>query len=102
MKLEGVILSSRWRKLSCEFVAAVFDAPIQNKRSGALFPIFDLRPPDALSYRDVDSHLRKLCAARGALGLVVGEGLDGLRLAVDFRSPLQPFGLDAFRHDVSQ
>jgi hypothetical protein len=69
------------------FVAAVFDAPIQNKRSSLLFPIFDLGPPDALRYRDVDSHPRKLYAARGAFGLVVGEGLDGLRLAVDFSLP---------------
>ena len=52
-----------------------------------LFPIVDLPPPDALRYRDVDSHPRKLCATRGALGLVVGEGLDGLRLAVDFSLP---------------
>jgi hypothetical protein len=52
-----------------------------------LFPIFDLPPPDALRYRDVDSHLCELCAARGALGLVAGEGLDGLRLAVDFSLP---------------
>jgi hypothetical protein len=52
-----------------------------------LFPIFDLRSANALRYRDVDSHPRKLCAARGALGLVVGEGLDGLRLAVDFSLP---------------
>src|SRR5271156_877123 len=43
MKLECVLLSSRGRKLSCEFVAAVFDAPIQNRRSSALLPIFDLR-----------------------------------------------------------
>lgn len=67
-----------------------------------LFPIFDLRPPDAFCYRDVDSHPRKLCAARGALGLVVGEGLDGLRLAVDFSLPPQSSGLDAFRYNVSQ
>jgi hypothetical protein len=76
-----------FKKVGCEFVAAVFDAPIQNKRSRVLFPIFDFRPPDALHYRDVDSHPRKLCATRGALGLVVGEGLDGLGLAVDFSLP---------------
>src|ERR1700722_15375296 len=66
------------------------------------FPNFDPRPPDALRYRDGDSHPPKLRAARGALDLVVGEGLDGLRLAVDFYLPLQPSGLDAFRHNVSQ
>ena len=58
--------------------------PFRVRGPECYFQIFDLRPPDALRYRDVDSHLRKLCSARGALGLVVGEGLDGSRLAVDF------------------